>query len=71
MFVVYYKADGKPKRYYHPEKGLQKTIKTAWAIPDAHRAAFEDRGLKCQTVSASPVAEMMYKNGVQYNKMKW
>lgn len=69
MFVVYYKNEGKPKRYYAPKKGLQKTIKTAWDLPDVLRPMFEAKGLKCQSISASPVAEVMYPNGVQYNRI--
>lgn len=71
MFVVYYKSENKPKRYFHPEKGLQKTIKTAYALPDSLRAQFEEKGMKCQNINTSAIAEMMYPNGVQYNQIRW
>lgn len=71
MFAVYYKAQGKPIRYYHPTKGLQKTIKTAWAFPESVRQDAERKGLNTRTVPASPVAEVMYPNGVQRNQIRW
>ncbi len=74
MFVVYYKSSGKPVRYFHPTKGLQKTVRTAWAFPEAAREMMEQAAsetLKIRSVAASPVAEAMYPNGVQYNQMKW
>ena len=71
MFVVYYQNKNKPKRYFNPGKGLQKTIKTAWALPDSVRKQFEDAGMKCQQINASAIAEIMYPNGVQYNKIAW
>ena len=71
MFVIFYKAKGKPIRYYHPTKGLQKTIKTAWAFPEAVRSEFEGKGLSLRTIPASPVAETMYPNGVQRNQIRW
>lgn len=70
MFVIYYKAPHRPIRYFHPN-GLQKTIKTAWALPERFREQAHQLGLKTKTISASSTAEMMYPNGVQKNKMKW
>ena len=54
MFVVYYKAAGKPIRYFHPD-GMQKTIKTAWAFPETVRAKAEAAGLKLRSIEASPM----------------
>lgn len=71
MFVVYYKSKKGPIRYFHPEKGLQKTIKTVWVLPESVRKDFEKMGLKTKTVNVSPVAEIMYPNGVQKNKIQW
>lgn len=71
MFVIYYQKGNSPKRYFHPEKGLQKTIKTAWALPESVRGMFEEKGLKTMTIPASIVAEAMYPSGVQKNKMAW
>lgn len=74
MFVVYYTSLGKPIRYFHPKKGLQKTVKTAWALPETARETMEQAVsdiLKLRTVPASSVAEVMYPNGVQYNQIRW
>ena len=70
MFVFYYKSPHRPVRYFHPA-GLQKTIKTAWALPERFRPEAEARGLKTKTIAASTAAEMLYPNGVQKNKIRW
>lgn len=70
MFVVYYKAPGRPIRYFHPD-GLQKTIKTAWAFPESARKTAEEKVLKTRSIEASPIAETMYPNGCQKNKIRW
>lgn len=76
MFVVYWKKERHPVRYFHPENGLQKTVKTAWALPETARAAFEElcqrnKYMQLRTVPASAVAELMYPSGVQFNKIRW
>lgn len=70
MFVVYYKAPEKPIRYFHPD-GMQKTIKTAWAFPETARGQAEASGLKIRSIEASPIAETMYPQGRQKNKIRW
>ena len=47
MFVIYYKSPHRPVRYFHPA-GLQKTIKTAWALPERFRPEAEARGAENQ-----------------------
>lgn len=70
MFVIYYKEPHKPIRYFHPD-GLQKTIKTAWALPERFRPEAQARGLKTKTIPANDMADLMYPNGVQKNKIRW
>jgi len=76
MFVVYWKKERRPVRYFHPEKELQKTVKTAWALPETMRAYFEEwckshENTHLRTVPASAVAELMYPSGVQFNMIRW
>lgn len=76
MFVVYYQDGSHARRYFHPNKYLQKTIKTAFALPERFRKEFEkacinNPTMHLLTVSVSPAAEMMYPNGVQKNKIEW
>lgn len=76
MFCLQFKEKGKPPRYFHPSKGLQKTIKTAWMLPETHRKEFENAAKNNPTwhiitIPVSAIAETMYMNGVQKNKIKW
>ena len=70
MFVDYYKAPGRPIRYFHPD-GLQKTIKTAWAFPESARKTAEAKGLKTRSIEVGHITETMYPNGCQKNKIRW